>query len=338
MGIVKATNRTVDFSNAQQPVDDDAFFFVVVADPQIGMIQMNESWDEELELCKRAVREINRLKPNFVIVVGDLVNAHPNIYPNFPNIQEVTRQQTQDYLDAFNQVDNAIPVLNIAGNHDIGQTVTKQSIDDWRADFGDDYYSFWAPMSSSNKKVLGIVLNSQLMEDTSEESQAMNKEQMTWLESTLRHSRALDQPVDIIVFIHIPPFLRQPDEVDFPDGFTMYKGFKLGDSYFHLKNAARQPLIKLLDEYGVWKIFAGHWHQNNDPTIAVLPNGNCQVIVSSALGGQLTDRTKSGVCLVQVDKSDDSKRRRNAIHQVYVELDDLVHVMAEKGRWHVSSM
>lgn len=40
-----------------------------LADPQLGMLTMDESWEEEKDTLAAAVTHINRLQPRFVVVV-----------------------------------------------------------------------------------------------------------------------------------------------------------------------------------------------------------------------------------------------------------------------------
>uniref|UniRef100_A0A7S3E5Z5 Calcineurin-like phosphoesterase domain-containing protein n=1 Tax=Rhodosorus marinus TaxID=101924 RepID=A0A7S3E5Z5_9RHOD len=81
------------------PDDDEGgngfqpFHFVVLADTQFGMITNNGSVDEEVERVQKAVDAINLLKPMFVIVCGDLINAHPDIYEDLDEQTELYQVQ-----------------------------------------------------------------------------------------------------------------------------------------------------------------------------------------------------------------------------------------------------
>jgi hypothetical protein len=50
------------------------YFFIQITDPQFGMFESNKGFQKETELYEKAVKEINRLKPDFVVITGDLVN------------------------------------------------------------------------------------------------------------------------------------------------------------------------------------------------------------------------------------------------------------------------
>ena len=54
-----------------------SFHFVQLADPQLGMLHRDASWREELAMLSLAVEHVNRLKPRFVVVSGDLINGFP---------------------------------------------------------------------------------------------------------------------------------------------------------------------------------------------------------------------------------------------------------------------
>jgi hypothetical protein len=43
----------------------------------------------------------------------------------------------------FSKLDPSIPLFCIPGNHDIGDRPTNEAIDNFKMDFGDDYYSLW---------------------------------------------------------------------------------------------------------------------------------------------------------------------------------------------------
>ena len=66
----------------------------------------------------------------------------------------------------------------MCGNHDIGNTPTVESVQNFRDKFGDDYFAFWAG------GVRCLVLNSQFYEDPSSVMK-LKEEQDTWLDKEL---------------------------------------------------------------------------------------------------------------------------------------------------------
>ena len=51
--------------------------FVQLADPQLGMLHWDKEWSEELTMLRLAIQHVNRLKPRFLFISGDLINAFP---------------------------------------------------------------------------------------------------------------------------------------------------------------------------------------------------------------------------------------------------------------------
>jgi predicted MPP superfamily phosphohydrolase len=90
----------------------EPFFFIQLSDPQLGMFTDNTNFVQETANYEFAVATVNRLKPAFVVVTGDLVNRPGD------------RDQIAEYLRITAKVDRAIPVHNVAGNHDVGNVPT----------------------------------------------------------------------------------------------------------------------------------------------------------------------------------------------------------------------
>ena len=59
---------------AQRNTNAAPWFFVQLTDPQFGMFENNVGFEKETILYEKAVAEINRLNPDFVVITGDLVN------------------------------------------------------------------------------------------------------------------------------------------------------------------------------------------------------------------------------------------------------------------------
>ena len=45
--------------------------------PQVGMLHFDKEWREELTMLRLAVHHVNALRPRFVVISGDLINAFP---------------------------------------------------------------------------------------------------------------------------------------------------------------------------------------------------------------------------------------------------------------------
>lgn len=223
---------------------DGPVFFIAMSDPQMGMFEANRDTVQEQANLTFVGSSINRLRPAFVVVCGDLVNRSGD------------REQTDQYKRLILQIDRSIPYYNVAGNHDVGNEPTTATLAQYRKDFGPDYYTF------DSGDVRGIVLNSNLIASP-QSVPAESKAQEHWLHQELQRARK-DRVKHLFVFQHIPLFLTRPDEPD---------------QYFNIHGAIRQQYLKLFHEYGVSYVFAGHYHRN-----ASSHDGNLQMVTTGAVG------------------------------------------------------
>src|ERR1700743_1705723 len=117
----------------------------VLADPQLGMYAKDENFLQEKANLEFVIANLNRLHPDFVVVCGDLTNRTGDE-------AEITA-----YKEMLRKLDPAIPVYNVAGNHDVGNLPTSSTLAAYRAAYGRDYYAFHFG------DILGIVLDSNLI-------------------------------------------------------------------------------------------------------------------------------------------------------------------------------
>ncbi|XP_077481222.1 serine/threonine-protein phosphatase CPPED1 isoform X3 [Stigmatopora argus] len=215
-----------------------------------------DEWAEEVELTKRAVEATNRLRPRprFMVLCGDLVHAMPGT--------PFREDQERDLKMVLKDTDPSIPLVFVSGNHDLGNTPTPATVEQYCRAWGDDYFSFWVG------GVLFLVLNSQLYFDSSACPQ-LREAQESWLDTQLSKvsSSSSLKPKHVVVFQHIPLYISKPDEED---------------DYFNLQREVRQKLIHRFKEAGVTAVFSGHYHRN----AGGLHDG-LDVVVSSAIGCQL---------------------------------------------------
>src|SRR5262249_325131 len=122
------------------------FFFIQITDTQFGMYESNEGWEQETALFSRAVASINRLRPRFVIMSGDMANQAVG--------EPEPAAQVAEFQRVAGGIDPAIPLLYVSGNHDVGNRPTPDALAAYRQEFGDDWYTFWAGGAC------GLVLNS----------------------------------------------------------------------------------------------------------------------------------------------------------------------------------
>lgn len=174
------------------------------------------------------------------------------------NPTQVQERQVADLKASLGKIHEDIPLVFMAGNHDIGNSARPETVATYKSRFGDDYFEFWA------RGMHGVVLNTQVFEDP---QHVMNilAEQDAWMERTLVEPPTA--PVrHRVVFGHIPPFLFAADE---PKG------------YFNVEPAKRASLLALARRAGAKQWHCGHYHRNGG---GVDPDGGLEVIVTSATG------------------------------------------------------
>ena len=168
-----------------------SYYFVQLADPQLGMLHRDASWREELASLALAVDHVNRLKPRFVVVSGDLING----FPGEPAIPD----QVEAFEGALARLDPSIPLVLEPGNHDLGQRPTEAAVRAYRERFGDDYLRFWVG------GVLFVSLNSQLIKAPGAPGRAAHA---SWA------AEAFESAERVVVLSHICPFVGAPDEAE----------------------------------------------------------------------------------------------------------------------------
>ncbi len=158
-------------------------------------------------------------------------------------------EQVKDLKEALRDTDPDIPLVFVSGNHDLGNTPTPESVEQFCRDWGDDYFSFWVG------GVLCLVLNSQFFFDSSGCPELMEAHE-AWLESQLQ--RAIQTPSrHVLVFQHIPLFLQTPDEED---------------DYFNLQRGIRERLIQRFKQAGEKKAL--------EPYTSNKTSGKCSYLIA----------------------------------------------------------
>jgi serine/threonine-protein phosphatase CPPED1 len=233
--------------------------FIQMSDPQFGMYSKDQGFAHETANFEFAIATANRLKPAFVVVTGDLINKPGD------------RAQAAEYHRIASKLDRAIRLYNVPGNHDEENEPTPESLAWYRKQFGPDYYAF------RSGDIAGIVLNSNLEQHPQHVPDEAAKME-SWLRSELANARR-DGAKHIIVFQHIPFFLSDAAEAD---------------QYFNIPRETRLRYLKLLHEYGVREVFAGHYHRNSHGR-----DGDLEMVTIGPVGMPL-EGAKSGMCIVTV--------------------------------------
>ncbi len=234
----------------QSPAPFESFSFVHMADPQLF-------WgSDSLERWQGAVAVMNRLGPDFVVVGGDLIHAHGNLTKR--DAAEAERMASA-YLDAAKALHPSIPLRNVAGNHDVGNTPAPESYAWYEERFGKPWYSF------EHKGVFFVVLETNVLKHP-EQLPGVAEKQLAWLEDTLRGVRGARYR-HRIVFMHHPFCMKTIDEKE---------------CYENLSVETRVRLLTIFEENEVDAIFSGHFHGNRQ-----LEVGGIECVITTAVARSL---------------------------------------------------
>lgn len=251
------------------------YFFLQLTDPQFGMFTDNAGFAQETANFEFAIATANRLRPAFVIVTGDLVNRPGDA------------AQIAEYHRIAARLDRSIPIYNVAGNHDVGNVPTPETIAAYERAFGPDHYVFTTPA------LTGIVLDSSLIHSPAGAAD-LAEAQLGWLRAELPKA-ARDRSKPVVVFQHHSWFVADAAEPD---------------QYFNIPRERRTVYLALFREFGVKSLFAGHYHRN-----AAARDGDLEMITSAPVGKPLGG-AKSGIRVVTVGAD-------GAIRSQFYEFGDL---------------
>lgn len=160
------------------------FSFVQMCDTQLGM----GGYEHDVKTFELAVEQMNRMKPDFVVICGDLVQkANEKSWVDFSRIKAGFK----------------IPCYCAAGNHDVENKPTAVSLQRYREKVGKDYYAV------EHKGFTFIIANTQLWKAPLAGESEKHDE---WFQETLRAAKKKGSPV--VVVVHYPLFVQTPDEKD----------------------------------------------------------------------------------------------------------------------------
>jgi len=201
-------------------------FFIQASDPQFGMFAKNANFTQETANFEFFIANVNRLKPQFVVITGDLTN------------KPVDADQMAEFHRIAGKLDPSIKLYNLPGNHDVGNEPTPESLAKYRKNWGPDYYTF------DSGGIRGIILDSSLIQAPINVQNEADKQE-GWLREQLAKAKADGKRV--VIFQHIPFFLKSGDEPD---------------QYFNVPQKYRSRYLAMFHQYGVEYVFAGHYHRN----------------------------------------------------------------------------
>ena len=207
-----------------------SFKFIQMSDPQLGFYASRHPGitgiNYEIENLSKAILLTNKIKPDFVITTGDLMQ------------DRLDSEQARIVKDLYSKLD--CKYYFATGNADLTNSPQFEDIERFRKRFGPDYYSFY------HLKSQFIILNSTVLFDWSQvPGEDIN--QIQFLKDELESGRKNNSQHQMI-FMHHPLFGSKPDEED---------------SEKVLPKIQRSIILDLLEKYNVTAVFTGHWHSNN---------------------------------------------------------------------------
>ncbi len=246
--------------------------FIQMTDPQLGMITADKDFASETILWQQAIDIANHLKPDFVMITGDMVNAPGD---NF---------QAAQAKIIMSKLNSDIDLHFIPGNHDIGDRPTSEILSWYNELFGDTWYCFDIDTKTNNSNTGDtdrwhfIALNSGIIHSPDNVPDQRDK-QLQWLKDDLQQAKSSSPDRQIVVFMHHSLFLERPDEPD---------------QYFNIPLQTRSKYLEMFQKYDVKAVFAGHLHQNR-----LARAGKMEMITTGPVGLSL-GKDPSGLRIVKL--------------------------------------
>ena len=202
-----------------------------LTDPQLGFGP--GGFDDDLAAFKTEINNVNALRPDLVVIAGDMVN-----------------RMDSTSVARFKEAASAIeaPVVYTPGNHDISEPCTPKGLAKYRDAFGPDF----SVLKLAGGRTL-IAFNSLLMRGGPADETERAASQ---LRAALNEAHGEGSAV--ILLGHVPPFARSIDE---------------DDAYHNLPKAIRKPLLECAADAGTILWLCGHTHKthrNDYEGIAIL--------------------------------------------------------------------
>lgn len=170
-----------------------SFSFIQLCDTQLGM----GGYDHDKESLMQAVKKINEIHPDFVIICGDLVNNPDD--SSYADFKEIMKKSQVRYF--------CVP-----GNHDVGLAPNSSSLHYYRKKIGKDYYTF------HKKGCAFIATNTQLWKTPLKKESGKQDE---WFINRLKSLAKRNK--QIIVIGHIPLYISDPEEKEVYSNFPLEK-------------------------------------------------------------------------------------------------------------------
>lgn len=196
-------------------------------DPQFGFSDPKDaaaSYAADRARFERLIDDVNEWRPDLCFLAGDMTHRAADLERDWPRLLKRFR----------------VPVVATAGNHDMGQNLTRENVERFERVFGYEYTSVrvggWRFVSG----------NSQYWRPTAETARRDRYE--AWLKAELAAAKSAGEPV--ILATHMPPFVMSIGEAD------SYNNYPLADEGL----PPREERFASYREAGVRFYLAGHTH------------------------------------------------------------------------------
>lgn len=208
------------FFSASVMLAASPFVFVQISDTHMG-------WADTIDSTKidAAVKKINILDPDFLVITGDMTC----------NMRDIGMEEINAFKKSMSKL--TVPVHYVPGNHDIIST-NADRIKIYTDIYGRDYYKF-----IHNNSLFVIMDTNRLLPNDGDNP--FEKVQRYWLESNLSVNKN-KQYNHVFVFTHIPFYWHNLNEVN---------------SYDNVPSAVRVNYLDMFDKYNVDYVISGHLHE-----------------------------------------------------------------------------
>ena len=230
------------------PEEHESWTFLVFGDRTTGT-------PEGLQVLEEAVLDANRLKPDFVMNIGDMVQGY--------NATESWLQQMHEYKAVMKILE--CPWYPTAGNHDVygGKFASELPRGQHEKEYEEHFGPLWYTFMYKNNRFI-VLFTDEGNPETGEknfnkpECQQMSDAQFQWLQSVLEKSHGAD---GIYVFQHHPRWL--------------------GENYGNDWNKVHDAFVK---SGNVKAVFAGHIHR-----ATYMEKDGIQYMTLATTGGKLSE-------------------------------------------------
>jgi len=246
-----------------------SFFMIQLADPQLGLFHYGGTdWSQEQSMLDLAIREVNRLSPRFIVLVGDMQNWYQtnengengNLEPNVGELQVLSVKKSLSLLDP------SIPLRAIMpGNHDVGDAPTLSTLRHYKDKWGEPRGSF------TEDGIRFVYMDTQIYKNSSKAGiSKVAADQTAWLKRELVTAAT---NVGVVLLGHIAPFVSDALE---PEGFANWP-LSVRKNVLSMTQHSRIPVPPRL-------FISGHFHGNVERVESKAFGAPLEIVITSSVG------------------------------------------------------